>query len=255
MTKRIGSLMLALVPVVLMVALSLPAAAQKIVQGAPSACGGVYGFNTLIIDSPENILFPCGGMGTVPVPGLAWMSSITSNTAQATANVTTDQLLLAATIGMPTAQWAMNLPGRSLEYYSAGVYNLGVGSTVNIKLKLCSVSGCGSGTVVTLMQWTTASQATTGVTLGFNLNAWCVTVTPGATGTAECHGTLEFDSGATLAAAGTSFQDSNIAVVSGLPLNGQWFLQATLAFGTANASNTASLRNQLVSVYGPGIVN
>lgn len=237
-------------------ALALPAAAQKIVQGPPTqGCGGLLGYNTFILDSPENISFSCGGNGTVPVANDVWQSSQSSNTAQATANVTTDQNLLSSTMGMPTGQWPMNFAGRALEYYGAGTYNLGVASTVTLKLKLCSVAGCGSGTVVTLAAWTTASQATTGVTLAFNINAWCTTVATGASGSLECHGLLSFDGGATLAAAATGYNDSNTAAVGGLPLSGQWFLQSTLAFGTANASNTALLRNQVIDVYGPGVVN
>lgn len=243
--------------IVALVLMSLPAIAQapKIVQGAPSNCGGVYGYNTVILDSPENISFTCGGIGTVPMPNDVWFSSQTSNTAQATANVSTDQNLLSSTIGMPTAQWAMNAPGRALELNAAGTYSLGAASTVTIKAKLCSVAGCGSGTVTTLGSWVTAAQTNTSVTLAFNLAATCVTVSSGSSGSLECHGTLTFDSGATLAAAATSFLDSNTAAVGSLPLNGQWFLQTTLAFGSANASNTALMRSQIVDVYGPGIVN
>jgi hypothetical protein len=238
--------------------LALPAAmqAQKIIQGAPTqACGGLLGYNTFILDSPENISFSCGGLGSVPIPNDVWVSTQTSNTAQATANVTTDQNLMSSTVGMPTAQWVMNAPGRTLQYFGAGTYSLGTSSTVTLKLKLCSVAGCGSGTVVTLASWTTASQSTTSVTLAYNLSASCVTVTLGSSGTAECHGTLQFDSGATLAAATSSFNDSNTAVISGLPLAGQWFLQSTLAFNTSNASNTSTLRLQTVDIWGPGVVN
>lgn len=171
----------------------------------------------------------------------------TSNTAQATANNTSDQNLLANTVGTASL-FPFNVVNKTWNVQAFGTYSLGAASTVNLKAKLCTVSGCGSGTVVNLASWTTASQTNTGVTLAWNINLQCATVTTGATGTAECHGTLNFDSGATLAAAASTFNDSNTAAVTGIPLNGQLFLQTTLAYGTANASNTALAREQVVTI-------
>jgi len=246
--KKIGML------IAIIALLALPLAGQmRVGQGPPISCGP--GANYMYLDSPNNITYSCGGLGTVPIPNDAWFSVLSSTTAQATANVSTDQNLISSTMGMPYSEWVMNQPGRLLEYAGFGTYNLGTTSTVTVKLKLCTIAGCGSGTVITLASWTTASQTNTSVTLGFNVNAYCVTVTSGATGTLECHGTLNFDSGATLAAASTTFNDSNTAVISSVPLNGQWFLQSTLAFNSANASNTATLRIQSADVWGPGVIN
>ncbi len=237
-----------------LVLVAVPLSAQtKITQGPPTSCAP--GTNYFILDSPNNVSYSCGGPGTVPIPNDVWLSTLTSSTAQATANVTTDQNLISSTIGMPFSEWAMNTPARTLEYFAAGTYSLGTATTVTVKLKLCTVAGCGTGTVTTLAAWTTASQSTTSVTLAYNVNAYCLTVATGATGSLECHGTLNFDSGATLAAASSTFNDSNTAVIASLPLNGQWFLQSTLAFNTSNASNTSTLRIQTLDIWGPGVVN
>lgn len=213
---------------------------------------------------------PKGATPTAPVDGDRWydttqsteftflngqaiaidgpISVQTSNIAQATANVSTDQNLLFNQIGNG-ALAPLNRVGKTLTISSAGTYNLGAASVETFKAKLCTVSGCGSGTVITLATWVTASQATTSVTLGWNFLLNCTTVTQGGAGTMECHGTLNFDSGATLAAASSSFNDSNIAAVTGMPLNTTTlFLQTTIAFGTANAANTALARQQIITL-------
>src|SRR5207247_3443031 len=65
------------------------------------------------------------------------------------ANVSTDQNLMACTIPAGT----LNRVGRTLRVKVAGLYSTPAASTsqVTIKVKICSVSGCGSGNVLTAL--------------------------------------------------------------------------------------------------------
>lgn len=169
---------------------------------------------------------------------------------QLSVNTTVNQLtnptaatdLMTFTIGAPTGGQALSLnaPGKALQVTAYGTYNLAAASTVVITVKLGGV---------TLATFTTASQATTGVTLGWQLYLNSVTVTPGSSGTAECHGELSFDSGATLAAACSAFLDSNTAVITGINFTGPLLLELMANFGTGNASSVIASRMMQVELY------
>lgn len=135
---------------------------------------------------------------------------------------------------------ALNAAGKCLQITAFGTYNVAAASTVVLTVKL------GGATLAT---FTTASQATTGVTLGWQLYLTSITVTPGASGTAECHGGLVFDSGATLAAAASEFADSNTAVITSINYTGPLLLEVMANFGTGNASSVIAERVLQVELY------
>src|SRR5215469_1656322 len=150
--------------------------------------------------------------------------------------------LMTFTIPGPTggAGQSLNAAGKALVVTAYGTYNLGAASTVVFTVKL------GGATLAT---FTTASQATTAVTLGWQLEVVSVTVTPGASGTAECHGGLSFDSGATLAAAASFFNDSNTAVITSINYTGPLLLEVMSNFGTGNAASVIAARLLNVELY------
>jgi hypothetical protein len=127
----------------------------------------------------------------------------------------------------------LNGAGRALELFAAGVYNLAAASTLIFTLKLGGV---------TLATFTTASQATTAVTLAWQMDGTGIVLVPGSAGTMEFHGQLNFDSGATLAAACSAFLDSNTAALTGLNYQAPLLLEIMANLGTGNAGSTITSR-------------
>jgi len=177
---------------------------------------------------------PCGGGFT----------SVTATPVTVNAAVTTDQNLMAITIPAGT----MNLLNHTLLVQLAGVYSTPAASTAVLthKLKLCAVSGCGSGSVLTLATWATSAlggiQATNNP-YSATINA--TTQTAGAAAAFESHGNLTIDISALASAAEAVFADNNTATVGTIDSTAQLFLQHTVAFSAASASNSATDRQMI----------
>lgn len=183
------------------------------------------------------------GTGTVTGCAPDVISSAYTTTAQATANVSTDQNLVAVAL-QPNQLLKV---GKTLIVKGAGTYSLGAASTVAIKVKICAVSGCASGNVVTPCTWTTASNANTGVTSSFNFE--CVvgaSTISGANSKVLGHGMAGVEVGAANTAALAVFGDVTTAETAVLDLTATQFVQTTVTFGTANASNTATQQTSLL---------
>jgi hypothetical protein len=94
---------------------------------------------------------------------------------------------------------ALNTVNKMLKVEGAGIYTTQSAQTptLTFKVKLCTVSGCGSGTVITACSWTTAA-TTASVT-----NSWYIdyckigTISTGATGTVIGKGRADVQIGAT----------------------------------------------------------
>jgi hypothetical protein len=149
---------------------------------------------------------------------------------------------------------ALNRVGRSLDIELAGVYTTPAAATplVTIKILLCSVSGCGSGNIATLL-----SIQSTATLASVTNNAWnvmravCTTQTAGITLAMECHGILGIDLGAAVSSADSFFNDTNSATVTGSPSaidsTAQNFLQVQVVFSTNQASADIAIQRQLVA--------
>lgn len=165
------------------------------------------------------------------------IASSYTTTAQATANVSTDQNLVA----IPLLANQLLKANRTLQVKGGGIYSLGAASTVTIKVKLCTVSGCGSGTVITACQFATGSNANTAVVSSFNYECNIGTSTAaGANSKVIGKGVLNIEVGASNTAALSQFGDVTTAESSTIDLTGSVFVQTSVTFGTANASNTAT---------------
>jgi len=158
------------------------------------------------------------------------------------ANVATDQLLQA----IPIPPNSLNVVGHVLDIWTAGVYTTTAAnaSTITVKAKLCTVSGCGSGTVITLATFTSTANAGGQTNNAFSAQLFSTTQTGGASSVFEAHGNLTVD--LTAAVASQVFGDANTAVTSAIDTTGQLFLQITAAFSVASGSNSWSNR-QLVA--------
>jgi len=157
------------------------------------------------------------------------------------ANVATDQLLMACTI----PGGALNSLNRVLRIKADGIYSTPALSTsqMTMSAKLCTVSGCGSGTVITLaaiQSGALGSLAVTNNAIQLSLNSG--TQTAGASSKYEAHGSLLIDLGAATTAADSVYADTNTAVSSAIDSTVQLFLQITGAFSSASASNSMTER-------------
>jgi hypothetical protein len=192
--------------------------------------------------------------GTLSVPGsVATSSGPVSGTWQCTnvtpvtvsANVATDQNLMACTIPAGT----LNSASKTLRIYASGIYSTPAASTsvVTLKAKLCTVSGCGAGTVITPINIASAALgAITATNDPFNLAAYSTTQTTGAASAYEAHGNLTIDISALASAAEAVYADNNTATVGTIDSTAQLFLQITIAFSNASASNSATERQLIV---------
>lgn len=165
-----------------------------------------------------------------------------TTTAQATANVATAQNLVA--FALPAGK--ITKANKTFRIKGSGTYSLGAASTVAFGVKVCTISGCATGTVVTPCLFTTASNTNTSVTSTFNFECTVGTVTAGASGTLLGKGVLAIEVGAANTTAATVFGDVTTAVSAAIDLTAADFIQTQVTFGSANASNTATLMIQSI---------
>jgi len=220
---------------VLLLIASLPAVATDILDGAGTSCDTKY-----LVWSSANTRWEC-----TPV------AAGTITTVTVSANTTSDQNLMNLTI--PAGQF--NVVGRYSIIKAAGTYTTPGAQTptLTFKVKLCTVSGCASGTVITAATWTTAATTPSSTTIPWALDVTMGTVTTGASGTIEAHGlsyaVLGTTATATLSttATGDIREANNVAPSSAVDLTAQLFLQFTIAFSTGSASNSCTQRHGFIT--------
>lgn len=174
-------------------------------------------------------------------------NAVTSTTpVTVNANSTADQQLMELSL---TAGY-LNSLGRPFDFFGAGVYTIASGTpTLEFKLKLCTVSGCGSGTVVTLVDITSAA-TTTLTNNNWSMRLVGTTAATGATGNLEIHGPVTVDIGALAATADAVYGDINTAVSGNIDLTAALFVDWTIKFSTNQASPNAMTQRE--GVVNPG---
>jgi fibronectin-binding autotransporter adhesin len=221
--------------------------ALKLSEVGGGTLAGATGFTIFAPDSITHTLsYNANNNGISSLSG-AWVNTnVTPVTVSA--NVATDQLLMAATLPAGT----LNRVGRSIRIWLAGVYSTPAASsaTINIKAKLCTVSGCGSGTVISLASITSSANPGTVTNNAFNLSLVSTTQTAGASAAFEAHGVMGIDLGALTTAADSFFSDTNTATVGTIDSTAQLFLQITGAFSAASASNSLTQRQMISETIG-----
>jgi hypothetical protein len=222
---------------------------------APS--GSAYGWTSGVIGAAgdTNLNRLAAGVvqvGTTALNGLGAFTNcrtvVNVTPVTVSANVTTDQNLMAFTLPAN----CLNTVGRTLRVFAAGVYTTPAASaaTITVELKICSVSGCASGNVADVIDITSSANPGTVTNNAWNLTAWVTTQTASTTGAWESHGVMGIDLGALNTSADSFFNDTNTATVTGTPSNidttAQNFLQVSIAFSTASASNAATQRQLVI---------
>lgn len=168
----------------------------------------------------------CGG-GTSSNPAVSNITPATVN-----ANTTGDQQ--AQELSLSAAY--LNTATQPFLFHGSGIFSTTLVPSVTVKFKLCSVSGCGSGTVVTLATMTTAN-TTSATNNQIIADMSCATHAIGATGNLICHGILASDLTASSVLT-TTYSDANTAVSSNFDLTAAWFVDTSIAFSTGSASNS-----------------
>lgn len=188
---------------------------------------------TKYLDGTGVYSVPAGGSASVPSVG-----NITPVTANA--NSTSDQAL--QEVALPAG--FLNTLKQQTILNSSGIFTIAVAQTptLTFKAKLCTVSGCGSGTVVTLASIVTAA------TVAATNNPWNMTLSAGtsatgATGTLIVHGFAAVDIGALATAAESVYNDANTAVSSTIDLTAALFVDWTVTTSTGSAGNTFTEQN------------
>jgi hypothetical protein len=150
--------------------------------------------------------------------------------------------LMTFTIPGPTGGQglSLNAAGKCLQITAYGTYNLAATSTLVFTVKLGGV---------TLGTFTSGSNTNTSVTLQWQLALTSITVTPGAAGTAEAHGLLTINIGATLPVALSAYGDSNTAVLTAINFTGPLLLEVMANLGSGNASSVIACRMLQVEIY------
>lgn len=143
--------------------------------------------------------------------------AVTNTTAVTVANPTaaTDTILMALSIPAST----FSTVGQPFMIHGSGVLTTTAASVpqVTISAKLCSVAGCGSGTVTPLAAIQSAALNTTAVTnASWNLNLIAIVTANGASCALMVKGApgLTIETGATTATADSLYADSNTAASS-----------------------------------------
>lgn len=128
----------------------------------------------------------------------------------------------------------------------SGIMTIGIAQTptLTFKLKLCTVSGCGSGTVVTLASIVSAASVAA-TNNAWNLNLLAATTVTGGSGTLLVHGNLAVDIGALTSTPATVYADTNTTSSSAINLAAALFLDFTVA--TSVGSGTNSFTQQIAA--------
>jgi hypothetical protein len=215
----------------------------------PTGVGATGPTGSTGVTGPTGITGVTGATGATGATGVAGTgSSAAANITPVTVNgnVTTDQTLQEVTL----SAGFLNTLTQPFLIHGSGIFTIGTLQTpaLTFKAKLCTVSGCGSGTVVTLASIVTA--ATVAATNNpWNLNLKAATSTTGTSGALLVHGPLAIDIGAVSSIADSVYNDTNTAASSTINLTAALFVDFTVATSAGSATNSFT---QQIATVEPG---
>lgn len=187
----------------------------------------------------------CTVPGAPATPTGNSVTSVTPVTVQA--NSTMDQKL----IELSFSAGYFNTSLQAFLFTGAGVYSTQAAQTptLTFKIKLCTVSGCGAGTVVTLVNIVTTATIAAVTNNNWFVSTTGITATTGAAGNLEIHGPVTVDLGAAITTADSVFGDTNTAVSGNIDLTAALFVDFTVAFSTQPGAtfNAATQRLAMVA--------
>lgn len=205
---------------------------------APAGTGTVQvtsGVAGLVSGTASNCVLVNGSSAPCDAPGVT--AAVNATPVTVSANSTSAQVLqqLSLPAGFLNTSAAS---GGAYTYNGSGIYTAAALQTPTLTwtLNLCTVSGCGSGTVRALAVIVTPS-VVTATNNTWNIRLAIANTATGATGTVITHGTAIVE--LTLASdLGTASSDSNTASSGSIDLTAALFLQLTITTSTGNAGNS-----------------
>lgn len=190
-----------------------------------TASGGVTSVGLSVPSSLSVAGSPVTTTGTLAVTeaALTYARALDADTAAVTANanVTTDQNLIAYTVGAGT----FNTLTKTLRMYGAGIYTTQAGETPTVRLRVF-LGG------VQILSWTSAATTASATDIAWSLDSWITVSTIGASGKVEAHGIATVTLGTTPGVAAAVYQDAITAASAAIDLTAAASLQVTGRFST-----------------------
>jgi hypothetical protein len=200
--------------------------------------------NITISGSSQDI---SGNISAVPPAALIYANLTRSLGAyQGTTSVgitdTSFHALIAAASDITLPANLANVNPRKIRCHGDGVYTNAAASLLNVDLQICTVSGCGSGTVVSPAGCAvvTTNQANNLTNGQWSLDCTLTTTTTlGSSGTFMAKSTVCANLGTTTAAVSSCFQDTATAVSAAVDETSTEFFNPAFKFSSSNAGNSA----------------
>jgi hypothetical protein len=187
------------------------------------------------------------GTGTVNYGGLAQNYGTYQGTTAVTITTTSYTALIAAASDIPLRANTMGVPGKHVHIRGSGVYTNAAASLLNGEVMLCTVSGCGSGTVVAYCPVTTTNQANDLTNGQFTFDCVLIaTSTVGSSGTLMAKATMGANLGSATTAALSYFADTATAAGSAVDETSTEYVNLGWKFSTSNSGNSVTLQELTV---------
>jgi hypothetical protein len=150
-------------------------------------------------------------------------------------------------LSLPAA--ALNVANRHVKVFATGRYTTASAQTPTLRFRvyLCTVSGCGSGTVLTLADFTTAA-TTASITNSWSIEGDLGTISTGASGTLEAKFWQQVQLGTAADLTPETRLTQTNAASSAIDLTAALFLRITVLMSSSNASNTVTARMAYASL-------
>jgi hypothetical protein len=268
-----------LVAALVMMAVAIPAAAQIGVFNAGTLNNIACNYSgTIGQDTTTGDLYGCGDNHVFSGGGPATTQTYTHKTIDTATNtfksngstvgsvsgvigtyqgttatpITTGNFTVLAGPAISLSAGTANVAGKTVVIEGYGVYTTGAASLLNIEISLCTVSGCGSGTVLSPAGClvTSTNQANVLANGQFRFRCLMTTATTGATGTVMAKSIDDFQLGSATTAALSEFGDTATAVSAAVDLTVAEFVTPQFKFTSSNAGNSATLLNMTVLLLG-----
>lgn len=202
--------------------------------------------NVCPLQGPTGASGSTGANGPTGATGIAGTTTAVANTTAVTVNANSTGPQVLQSLSLPAG--LLNHLTVPYGLYESGILTIGAAQTPTLTFtaNLCTISGCGSGTVIPLATLTTgATQAQSNIP--WNLSLTLGTTATGITGTVIGHGRPGFSIplGA-LGGIATPYLDTNTAASSTIDLTAALFIQFTVT--TSVGSTLNSFTGQIASL-------
>jgi hypothetical protein len=185
---------------------------------------------------------------TIPFPGAVGAYQGVASVGITTANFTA---LIAAASDVKIPANFLNVAGKKVRVHGSGVYTTGAASLLNVRVDLCTISGCASGTdfAAAGCAVVTTNQANVLANGQFSIDCtFTTTSTLGASGTLMAKALVCAQLGAATTAVQSCFQDAVLAVSAAVDETVDEFVNISFKFTTSNAGNSAILNEMTVEL-------